>query len=644
MGISAVPTTIVENGGTSTVTVTLDQAPTSASGFTVPLTFAGTAVRGTDFDVPESITVAQGQTTGSVTLISKDDAIDEDDETVVISIEGQQSITLTITDDDEPATMRISVVPSTIAENGGTSTVTVTLDQAPTSASGFTVPLTFAGTAVRGVDFDAPESITVAQGQTTGSVTLTSSDDAIDEDDETIVVSTEGQQSVTLTITDDDEPAAMSILAVPATIAENGGQSSVTIRLAARESSGTVTLPVTFGGSARLGTDYDVRGDSFAIASGNEIQLPFAQGVIEQTFTVTGLADREKEQDETIIVAVGDQTTTISLTNVFKESVLADVRRIGSFALLRRNSDRFARLTGDVVGARLNGGRFSRVTENESVRATAHELAGGHNTGSANDKQDWNVWISAAGAKLRGDADGTASDVYVGADYTVVPGLVIGVLGSYELGDLKTKGFGDLPGEGGYAGRFDSKGWSVGAYLGARLLDDLVFDVAGSYGQFSPEVSAMFQQGRKITGTYDAGRYLVSGHFTGRAAYGNLVVSPQVGFLYAREEQDSFTDSSNAVARRDTLELGRAEIGTTFTYDFGFMPEFGALGATVTATGRADIVSPDETSKKASAAVRLGLEWQSTFGFAMKLDGGLDGIGLGGYEAYDGSVSFKVDF
>jgi len=258
------------------------------------------------------------------------------------------------------------------------------------------------------------------------------------------------------------------------------------------------------------------------------------------------------------------------------------------------------------------------------------------------------VWSSAAVAEVRGQADGTTYDVYVGADYVVTPGLVLGVLGSYEVGDLKTEGVGDLPGEGAYTGRFDSKGWSVGAYLGARLLDDLVFDVATSYGQFSPEVSALFKQGRnkgdKITGTYDADRYLVSGHLTGRAVFGDLVVSPQVGFLYAREAQDGFTDSSNAVAKADTLTLGRAELGTTFAYDFGLAPELGALGASLTATGRADIVRPDEEARWGSLALRAGLEWAGTNGLSMKFDGGIDGLGLSGYEAYDGSVSLRLNY
>ena len=69
-----------------------------------------------------------------------------------------------ILDNDAPVVAEFAADPVVISENGGTSTITVTLDQAPVEDEGFTVALSFAGTAERGTDFAAPARITVAEG------------------------------------------------------------------------------------------------------------------------------------------------------------------------------------------------------------------------------------------------------------------------------------------------------------------------------------------------------------------------------------------------------------------------------------------------------------------------------------------------
>ena len=508
-------------------------------------------------------------------------------------------------------------------------------------------------------------------------MTLTSRDDQLVEGDETVVVSVDGQDPATITISDDDAPVVAEISATPNTIAEDDGEATVTVRLnQAPASADGFTVPVSFAGSARQALDYEVDGDVFAVASGNEAELLFPRGVAVRTFTISAIADREKEADETIVVAVGELSATITLTNVFKESILADVRRTGSFAMLRRSTDRFSRLTGDIVGSRLNGGRFSRLDQNGGGRTTLREFANG--LGGPRGQRDlrgqrgvggadklglkdsvgpdqtpagnggWDAWVSVSAARVAGEAEGRAYDVYAGADVIVAPGILIGVLASYETGDLETSGTGDLAGEGAYTGRFKSKARSVGGYAGVRLLDDLTLDLAGSYGYLSPELSAVFREGqnkgREITGAYDARRTLLSGHLTGRAVFGNLLLSPRIGLVYARENQDGFTDSTNAQALAATLEFARVEFGTTLAYDFDLKPELGALGVSLTATGRSDFVRPDDVADQYSLAVRLGLEWVDTTGLSLKVEGSADGIGLDDYNSYDASATVKVPF
>ena len=82
----------------------------------------------------------------------------------------------------------LSVVDTPMAEAAGVATVTATLD-AP-AVGDVVIPLNFAGSATAGSDYNASAaSITILNGQTAGSITLTAVDDLEAEVDETILVS-----------------------------------------------------------------------------------------------------------------------------------------------------------------------------------------------------------------------------------------------------------------------------------------------------------------------------------------------------------------------------------------------------------------------------------------------------------------------
>ena len=108
------------------------------------------------------------------------------------------------------------------AEGGGPVTVTATLDT-PAPTGGITVTLTAGGTADGGgTDYTlSSTTITLAEGETAGTVTLTVIDDSEIEDGETIVLGAESTTPVltapplTLTIADNDaEPEPVPALPV----------------------------------------------------------------------------------------------------------------------------------------------------------------------------------------------------------------------------------------------------------------------------------------------------------------------------------------------------------------------------------------------------------------------------------------------
>lgn len=103
-----------------------------------------------------------------------------------------------------------------IAENGGTATLTARLNEV--ASTNTTVTLTYTGTATNGTNYSsAAATITIPQGTLEGTVLLTGLDDTRDEENETIITdidgvsggngaTEDGTQQVTVTIID-DEPA-----------------------------------------------------------------------------------------------------------------------------------------------------------------------------------------------------------------------------------------------------------------------------------------------------------------------------------------------------------------------------------------------------------------------------------------------------
>nr|MCQ3808614.1 S-layer homology domain-containing protein [Acidimicrobiia bacterium] len=95
---------------------------------------------------------------------------------------------------------------NTVGEDGGSVTVTATLNEAATSA--VSVTLTATGSATADEDYTLPAAFTIAAGQTTATGTVQITDDETSEDSETVILTTTATgltvTPVTLTITDND--------------------------------------------------------------------------------------------------------------------------------------------------------------------------------------------------------------------------------------------------------------------------------------------------------------------------------------------------------------------------------------------------------------------------------------------------------
>ena len=222
-------------------------------------------------------------------------------------------------------TVTLSITPSSRAESNTTATsVTATLSNA--YGANTTVNLAFSGTATNVVDYTrSGSSISVLAGATTGNISLTNVPDALYETNETVIVdissvtngTESGTQQETFTIIDDDSPPLASLLLrnIYNPIADESGGIAYIVGVIDAPSATTVTIPLSFSGTATGGgTDYAITSSSIVISAGQTMD----------SIRITSLLDGIEEGNETIIVDMntptnatedGSQQVTVTITD-----------------------------------------------------------------------------------------------------------------------------------------------------------------------------------------------------------------------------------------------------------------------------------------------------------------------------------------
>ena len=287
------------------VTATLSNA--YGANTTVNLSFNGTATNITDYTrSANSIIIPAGSTRGTITINNVDDALFEDDETVIVDIAsvtngneaGNQQVTYTILDDDGP---ELSIVATTqAAEDATDGLFTVSTSQQFTTATNVT--FTVGGNATPGTDYTAlGTSFTFPANTNSTTITVPVLADNLVEPDETVTVTLTGTDNTDVTIgaTDnatvtiiDNDVAELSIIATTQAT-EDGTDGLFTINTT-KEFSAPVTVNVSVTGSATEGTDYSTLGTSFI----------FPANASSTTLNVAVLPDNLVEANETVIVTM----------------------------------------------------------------------------------------------------------------------------------------------------------------------------------------------------------------------------------------------------------------------------------------------------------------------------------------------------
>ncbi|HWL32596.1 MAG TPA: Calx-beta domain-containing protein [Gaiellaceae bacterium] len=309
--------TSVNEGDTGTTNASFDvtlPAPRTQPVIVDYATADGTAVAPADYAAASgTVTFAPGETTKTIPVAVKGDALDENAETFFVNLSNAGNATIakgqgvaTVTDNDLSPSLSIS--DAEVPEgDAGTTAAVFTVSLAP--ASGRTVSVAFAtaaGTATSPADFaPATGSITFEPGETTKQVVVQVKGDNDAEGEETFVVDLSAAENAVLgdgrahgRILDDDLPS-LTIADTAVTEGNTGAdgkKATFTVSLSPAATAVVTVRYTSMDGTAAAGVDYEP-------ASGT---VTFAPGQTSAELEVQMIEDTTPEPDERFVVALAD--------------------------------------------------------------------------------------------------------------------------------------------------------------------------------------------------------------------------------------------------------------------------------------------------------------------------------------------------
>ena len=319
VSVQADPEIVPESGEEATFTVTLTGTVADAPVTLRYETQDGSATAPADYAAADgTLTIAPGDTSATITVSVSDDGLEElTDETFNVTLsaaalpEGVEIETATATVTVTDHTLQASVSAQATVNEGQSVTFTVSLTPAGQNRSGVTVDYELGGTAVVPGDYAAPASgtLTIPQGQTSGTIVIQTVSDGVLDPGETLSVTLtdvdvvgaglasvdSGQATATVTLVD-QQTVTWSVADIEV---DENRDAVFTVTLDGPVQDGVTLTYATADGTATAGSDYT------AVFNG---QVTVAGGSTSATFTVQVTDDTNGEASETFTVRVTRST------------------------------------------------------------------------------------------------------------------------------------------------------------------------------------------------------------------------------------------------------------------------------------------------------------------------------------------------
>jgi outer membrane autotransporter protein len=226
-----------------------------------------------------------------------------------------------------------------------------------------------------------------------------------------------------------------------------------------------------------------------------------------------------------------------------------------------------------------------------------------------------------------------------GADYKVMPGLIIGVMAQTDWMDQSSN----------VSTSQSGFGWMAGPYLSARLARNLFLDVRALGGKSSNKLDMTDATAGSWSDTYSTNRLLASAKLTGVYTFDAWRIRPSAELMYFAERQKAFTNALGIDIDSQTVSVGRLNFGPEFGYRM-VMPDKTVLEPFVGLTGVWDFARTDALTTSGLAMgqeglrgrVEGGLSYSTPSGIMVRGSAAYDGVGSSTYHAVQGRAAVVI--
>ena len=229
---------------------------------------------------------------------------------------------------------------------------------------------------------------------------------------------------------------------------------------------------------------------------------------------------------------------------------------------------------GDLITPSDNGVRFNFPADSDR-RSAVDERVGGSfaalgDPGSARNNvlkapppppripREWFAWGEVRGTGWNtgvqaGDIRGGQTNALLGVTRKVTPDFLLGVFGGYEAFNYTSNTLN---------GRLKGEGWTIGGYLGWRILPGLRFDAGVARSGLAYDgVSGV------ASGTFPGQRWLASGGLTGTyKTMQGIEIEPSARVYALWEHEGAYADSLGIQHADRDFSTGRASVGVKVAY------------------------------------------------------------------------------
>ena len=222
----------------------------------------------------------------------------------------------------------------------------------------------------------------------------------------------------------------------------------------------------------------------------------------------------------------------------------------------------------------------------------------------------WSAWVDGTFTNIDDDnpARGFSSDqasISAAIDYQATDRILLGAL--FNFTDSRTRNV-SVP------GISTTEGYSGGAYVGAVVTNEIIFDASFLYtftDNFSRDLAPV------VTANYDSEGWALNANLTGYWYMEALRLSPSLGFSYSRARDDAHVDSAATALPSVVTRTGTITFGMTTGYTF-------ALDDASTAEPYITLEGEWEFEEETSPATSNATVPPDSRDFDVRLAGGID--------------------